>query len=143
MRHIDEEKIALRFKVYPFIVAAYCFGSTTRGQAGPLSDLDIAMLVDDKSVPSGLHLLKLELLLAYELQKELSISEVDLISLNQQPLSFQYNVIRTGRLIYDKDPAYRIHFVQKVIQVHLDFEPTLELIGQFHTRGLLRRCGIR
>jgi hypothetical protein len=143
MRNIQEEKIALQFKGYPFILAAYRFGSTSRGQEGPLSDLDIAILVDDKSAPSGLHFLRLELLLAYELQKELSVSEVDLITLNYQPLSFQYNVLRTGRLIYDADPAYRIRFVQKVIQAHLDFASTLDLIGQFHTRGLLRRCGIR
>lgn len=143
MRNIEEEKIALQFKVYPFIIAAYHFGSTARGQEGPLSDLDIAILVDEKSAPSGLHLLRLELLLAYELQKELSVSEVDLITLNQQRLSFQYNVLRTGRLIYDANPAFRIRFVQKVVQAHLDIGPTLELIGQFHTRGLLRRCGIR
>ncbi len=143
MRKNQEEKIAFQFKVYPFIVAAYRFGSTARGQESPLSDLDIAILVDDKRAPSGLQLLRLELILAYALQKELSVSEVDLITLNHQRLSFQFNVLKTGRLIYDEDPAYRIRFVQKVIQAHLDFEATLELIGQFRTRGLLRRCGIR
>lgn len=143
MRKISEEEAALLFKAYPFIVAAYQFGSTARGQEGPLSDLDIAILVDDERAPSGLELLRIELVLAYEIQKQLTVSQVDLITLNHQRLPLQYAVLRTGKLIYEADPRYRIRFVQKVLQAYLDFKPTLELIGQFHTRGRLRRCGIR
>jgi predicted nucleotidyltransferase len=143
MRKINEGEIALLFKAYPFIVAAYQFGSTTRGQEGPLSDLDIAILVDDERAPSDLELLRVELLLAYEIQKHLGISEVDLITLNRQRLPFQHAVLQTGRLIYEADSRYRIPFVQKVIQAYLDFKPTLELIGKFHTQGRMRRCGIQ
>jgi predicted nucleotidyltransferase len=143
MRKINKEEIAPLFRVYPFIAAAYQFGSTARGQEGPLSDLDIAILVDDKRAPSDLDLLRIELLLAYELQKQLTVSEVDLITLNRQRLPLQYAVLRTGRLIYEADPKYRIRFIQKVVQSYLDFQPTLELMGQFHTRGRLRRCGIQ
>lgn len=142
MKKIEKKKIALLFKAYPFIVAAYQFGSTVRGKESPLSDVDIAILVDDKRAPSDLDLLRTELLLSYELQNQLSISEVDLITLNRQRVPLQYTVLRTGRLIYDVQPEYRIRFMQKVIQAYLDFLPTLELIGRFHTRGLLRRCGI-
>jgi len=143
MMKINQEEIAPLFRAYPFIAAVYQFGSTARGQEGPLSDLDIAILVDDKRVPSALDLLRIELLLAYELQKKLSVSEVDLFTLNHQRLPLQYAVVRTGRLIYETDPNCRIRFTQKVIQAYLDFQPTLELIGQFHTRGRLRRCGIQ
>jgi predicted nucleotidyltransferase len=143
MMKINKEEIAPLFKAYPFIAAAYQFGSTARGQEGPLSDMDIAILVDDKRVPSAFDLLRIELLLAYELQKQLIIPEVDLITLNHQRLPLQYAVLRTGRLIYEADPKYRIRFTQKVIQDYLDFRPTLDLIGQFHTRGRLRRCGIQ
>ena len=143
MRKINTEEIAPLFRVYPFIAAAYQFGSTARGQEGPLSDLDIGILVDDKRAPSDLDLLRIELLLAYELQKQLTVSEVDLITLNRQRLPLQYAVLRTGRLIYEADPKYRVRFAQKVVQAYLDFEPTLELMGRFHTQGRLRRCGIR
>lgn len=143
MEKVNKESIALLFKAYPFIIAAYQFGSTIRGQEGPLSDLDIAILVDEKRVPSDLDLLRTELLLAYELQRQLAISEVDLITLNRQRLAFQYAVIRTGTLIYEIDRLERIRFVQKVVQAFLDFQPTLELINRFHTQGRLRRCGLR
>lgn len=141
MIKVKEEEIASKFKAYPFIVAAYQFGSTIRGQEGPLSDLDIAILVDEKRAPLEVDLLRIELLLAYELQRQLAVSEVDLITLNCQRLSLQYAVLRTGKLIYEADPPYRIRFVQKVIQTHLDFQPTLEIMDQFRARGLLRRCG--
>ena len=47
MREIDEEVMAPLFRAYPFIVAAYQFGSTVSGRESPLSDLDLAILVDD------------------------------------------------------------------------------------------------
>ena len=143
MRSISKEEIAPLFRAYPFIAAAYQFGSTVRDVEGPLSDLDIAIVVDDERAPSAIDLLRIELLLAYELQKQLTVSEVDLITLNRQRLPLQYTVLRTGRLIYEADLKYRIRFAQKVVQDYLDFQPTLKLIGQFHTRGRLRRCGFR
>jgi len=143
MRKINQDEVAPLFRAYPFIVAAYQFGSTVRGQEGPLSDLDIAILVDDKRAPSALDRLRIELILAHELQKHLGVSEIDLITLNLKRLHLQHSILRTGRLIYETDPKYRIRFAQKVIQAYLDFQPTLELIGQFHTRGRLRRCGIQ
>ncbi len=143
MGKINKEEVAPLFKAYPFIVAVYQFGSTVYGREGPLSDLDIAILVDDKRAPSGLDLLRIESLLAYELEKSLGVSQIDLITLNTQRLLLQYSILRTGRLIYEADPKYRIVFTQKVIQAYLDFQPTLELIDQFHTRGRLRRCGVQ
>jgi len=63
---IDPKEITPLFKAYPFIAAAYQFGSTVRGQEGPLSDLDIAILVDEERAPGDPDLLRLELLLAYD-----------------------------------------------------------------------------
>ena len=143
MREINKEVMAPLFRAHPFIVAAYQFGSTVSGRESPLSDLDLAILVDDSRAPSDLALLKCELLLAYEFQKRLVVSEVDLMTLNRQRLPLQYAVLGTGRLIYEADPVYRIRFTQKVVQAYLDFRPTLELMSQFSTRGRLRRCGIR
>lgn len=142
MKKINREELAPIFRAYPFIVAAYQFGSTVRGREGPLSDLDIAILVDERQAPSAVDLLQIELVLAYELQKRLNVPEVDLITLNRQRLTLQYAVLRTGQLIYDADPKSRIQFAQRVIQAYLDFRPTLQLIERFHSRGRLRRCGI-
>lgn len=137
------KKIARLFRRYPYIAAAYQYGSTVRGQEGPLSDLDIAIVVEENQAPMSLELLRVELLLAYELQKELNLREVDLVTLNHQPLLLQHAVLRTGILIYETDPKYRIPFIRRVIQAYLDFQPTLEFMAQFQTRGRLRRCGLK
>lgn len=142
MQEIRIKEITPLFGVYPFIAAAYQFGSTVRDQAGPLSDLDIAILVDEERAPSAMDLLRIELLLAYELQKHLNVPEVDLVTVNRLSPALQHAVLRTGRLIYEAAPQYRIRFTQQVIQAYLDFQPTLRLIERFHTRGRLKRCGI-
>jgi predicted nucleotidyltransferase len=143
MNKIDIEKITSFLKNYSFIVSAYQYGSTVRGQEGPLSDLDIAILINEEQAPSRVELLRTELLLSYELQKQLDIPKVDLITINHQRLTMQHAVLRTGKLIYDANPGYRIRFTQMVIQAYLDFQPTLRLIDRFHMKGRLRRCGVR
>lgn len=143
VQEITTEGIGTVLNTYPFIVAAYQFGSTVRGQAGPLSDLDIAIVVDEQSAPPAIDLLRLELLLSHELQRRLNVREVDLIILNHQRLFLQHAVLHTGRLIYEANPTYRIRFAQKIIQAYLDFQPTLQFMARFHTAGRLRRCGIQ
>jgi predicted nucleotidyltransferase len=143
MKKNQVEEIVILMRAYPFIAAAYQFGSTIRGQEGPMSDVDIAILVDEEQAPSDVDLVRIELLLAYEIQRHLNVPEVDLITLNHQRLTLQHTVLRTGRLIYEADPKYRIRFMQKVIQAYIDFQPTLALISQFHTRGRLRRSAVR
>lgn len=96
MKKINMEEVTPLFRTYPFIAAAYQFGSTARGHEDPLSDLDIAILVDDEQTPLAVDLLRIELLLGSELQKQLKLPEVDLITLNRQRLPLQYPVLRTG-----------------------------------------------
>ncbi len=42
-------KIPEVFRRHPEVVAAYLFGSYAKGEAGPLSDVDIAYLFDPKA----------------------------------------------------------------------------------------------
>ena len=129
---------------YPYIIAAYQFGSTVRGKAGPLSDLDIALLLDEVA-PSRVALARVEGLLSYRIQRVLDAQgrEIDLISLNGRSLGFQHTVIRTGRVIYDACPEARHRYEWKITQAYLDFEPTLRWIRAFQKKGWLRRCGLR
>lgn len=132
------------FGDYPYVIAAYQFGSTVRGKAGPLSDLDIALLLDEVA-PSGVVLARVEGLLSYRIQRVLDTQgrEIDLISLNGRSISFQHTVICTGRVIYDAYPEARHRYERKITQAYLDFEPTLRWIRQFQKKGWLRRCGLQ
>lgn len=136
--------LANLFEDYPYIIAAYQFGSTIRDKAGPLSDLDIALLLNEDA-PSGVALARMEGLLAYRIHQSLDDQprEIDVISLNGRSVIFQHTVLRTGGVIYDANPQARRHCEWKIIRAYLDFEPTLRWMSRFQKEGWLRRCGLR
>ena len=136
---IDTKKLKDIFKDYPYIASAYLFGTHASGKVRPLSDVDIAIVLKENA-PKGRDLLHEEDYFSYRLAKALDVRDVDLINLNNQGLVFQHNVLRTGKLIYDADPALRIRFVIQVITRFCDFEPTLKFIEKYSIEGRIRRC---
>ncbi len=135
---LDLEKLKLIFREYPYIASAYLFGSYATGKKGPMSDVDIAILLKEPH-PEGRELMHKMDYLAYRIEEALQAGEVDLIELNNQGLIFQYNVLRTGKLIYDADPAFRTKFTAKAISYFCDFEPTIRFIKRFHFQGIKNR----
>jgi predicted nucleotidyltransferase len=137
-------RLAEVFKEYPYIIVVYQYGSTVCGKAGPLSDLDIALLLDE-TAPSRVAMSRVEGLLAYRIRQSLDDQprEIDVISLNERSFIFQHTVLRTGGVIYDANPQARRHYEWKIIRAYLDFEPTLRWVSQFQKEGWLRRCGLR
>lgn len=127
------------FEEYPYIAAAYLFGSYAKGKTGPMSDIDIAILLKDNA-PEDRELLHEEDYLAYRISTILKIKKVDLMDINKRGLIFQHNVLKTGKLIYDYDPDFRIKFITRVISRFCDFEPTLKFIERFHIQGIINRC---
>lgn len=59
--------------------------------------------------------------------------------MNRQGLIFQYNVLRTGKLIYDADSVFRINYVSRLISAYCDFEPTLRFMKNYYFDGYRRR----
>jgi len=133
------EKLKDILKDYPYIASAYLFGSQVTGKTGPMSDVDIAILLKDNA-PTGRALIHEEDYLAYRIEQALQAKGIDLVELNTHKLTFQHNVLRTGKLIYDADPVFRIGFETNVISDFCDFEPTLRFIEKLHIHGRLRRC---
>lgn len=132
------DKLKNIFKDYPYIASAYLFGSQTSGKIGPMSDVDIAILLKENA-PKGRELIHEEDYLSYRIEDALQVKKVDLIELNKQGLIFVHNVLRTGKLIYDADPDFRIKFVAKVISDYCDFEPTLRFMNNYYFEGYRRR----
>ena len=138
----QRQSLAELLGAYEYVIAAYQYGSTVGRGAGPLSDLDIALLLTE-AAPSGLALARLEGLLAYRIGRLLDPQprEVDVVSLNRCSLLFRHGVLRNGRVIYDAEPAARRLYEWQVVQAYLSFEPTLRWMGRFQKEGWLRRCG--
>ena len=108
------------------VLFVYIFGSYGRGTVGPLSDVDIAVFLDerlDDFWPKRLELIE-------KTTRTLRTDEVDLIVLNEAPLLLRYQVIKTGRLLFSNDEERRIDFEAKTIDFYLDTEPLRKLAWQ-------------
>lgn len=132
------ERLKDIFKDYPYIVSTYLFGSQASSKIGPMSDVDIAILLKDNA-PKGRDLIHEEDYLSYRIADALQVKEVDLIELNREGLIFVHNILRTAKLIYDADSDFRIRFVAKVISDYCDFEPTLRFMNNYYFEGYKRR----
>lgn len=86
------------------IVAAYLFGSAAAGRMKPGSDIDLALLVEPDQ-EGAFPLLEL----MAELER-LCGKNVDVVLLNRAGELLKYEVRRTGRLIFERDPLQRKRF---------------------------------
>ncbi len=64
----------------------------------------------------------------YEIELEIKLEEtlkypMDVRVLNYAPLSFQYQVIKNGNLLFEKDGDCRVDFQTKTLDFYFDFAP--------------------
>ena len=79
-----EQKLKEFFSGFENVTLAYLFGSTVRGESNCLSDIDIAVLLDDTLLQNESFDLQHELI--SELTGFLKTNNVDLVVLNDSPL---------------------------------------------------------
>jgi predicted nucleotidyltransferase len=101
------------------IAAFYQFGSSLRGYLDPLSDLDLAVLLDkkipaDKFLPEYLKIVGI----AADILK---VDELDLLILNQAPLRIVHNILKTGRLLFCNDRVQLAGFIEINYKRYPDF----------------------
>jgi predicted nucleotidyltransferase len=112
-----EQKLRDFFSGVESVKLAYLFGSTVRGEANCLSDIDIAVLFDDTFLQKEAFDPQLELI--SELTGLLKTNNVDLVVLNGSPLLLTYNIIRDG-IILKSDEPLRVKFETKIMSRYLD-----------------------
>ncbi len=100
------------------IVAAFVFGSLARGTAGPLSDVDVGLLISDPRERGAVSERTMDALC-----RRLRTSRVDVVSLADAPLPVRYRVVRDGSLVACRDRAAVEQFVVEAVLQYLDFKP--------------------
>ena len=100
----------------------YVFGSQVDGNAGPLSDLDVAVLVTDGCWSD---VTACQARLAHEIRARVAIDDIDLVFLNKAPIELAYHVIADGKRTYETDRATRIDYEAYVLERYGDFLPVL------------------
>jgi predicted nucleotidyltransferase len=97
---------------------AYLFGSVAEGKEGTLSDIDLAVLLDESL--NKTEMFDLQLSLISELVSILRTDKVDLIVMNDASLSLNYEIIRANHPLLAKDEGKRIDFEHGVMSRYLD-----------------------
>jgi predicted nucleotidyltransferase len=96
------------------IVFAYVFGSFA--SADKFSDIDVAVYRER----SAKNPFEWEVRLEGELRSACGFP-TDVRIINKAPLSFVYQVIKSGLLVQDRDPSLRADFEGLIIKKYLDF----------------------
>jgi len=106
------------------VVLAYLFGSHASGRAGPLSDVDVAVLLTGR--PSARGCFKRRLDIIGGLMSLFHMNDVDVVILNQAPLALRYQVVRSGILVHCADRQAAIRFRVETLNLYFDFKPILD-----------------
>lgn len=101
------------------IVALYAFGSLASDDLKPLSDLDFGILVSSKLDKQKRFDKHLDLIGTFN--EVLKTDEVDLVMMNDAPMRFSHNIIKSGKLLYCADSGELTDFVEKTVKLYLDF----------------------
>ena len=110
----------------PSIVSIYLFGSILKGNAGKISDIDLAFLLDEKAYKSDAiiamspaHLIAAQVGMKFDRQ-------TDVMILNSASLELAYEVVTSGKCIFEFDPNLRMEYEIKIKGMYFDFRPFLE-----------------
>ena len=116
------------------VVAFYTFGSLANGKLKPLSDLDFGVLLSNALDRKERFEKSIDLLGVFN--STLKTDEVDLVILNDGPLRFAYNIIKTGNLLFCRDRSQLTDFIEKTIKYFLDFRPARDRFDREFLRGI-------
>ena len=113
---------------------AYLFGSHARGEANQLSDVDVALLAPD-IVPLERLDLRLRAIGRLSTAARIPDFDLDVIVLDESPLTLTGRVIRDGIVIYSVDEPLRADYESRTFREFVDFslladEIDLEMLRQ-------------
>ena len=97
---------------------AYLFGSVAEGKKGKLSDVDLAVFLDESL--SKKERFNLQLKLISELTSIMKTDKVDLVIMNDAPLSLNYEIIKANHPLLVRDKEKKIDFEHGILSRYLD-----------------------
>ena len=107
------------------ILVVYLFGSVLKKKLEPASDVDFAFLLKTKEY---IHDPIQSSYPAYRVASDIGLKfnkKTDVTILNSSSLEIAYEVITTGRCIYEYDMNIRFEYEAKIRGMYLDFKPFL------------------
>jgi len=109
------ERIVKILREYEVVIFAYLFGSHARGEAGKLSDIDVAVYLDPSLSQDAMWDIFLDILSHLSFRDV----EVDVILLNTASYRLAFEALR-GKLLFSRDEGMRKEFIYRTLRTYLD-----------------------
>jgi hypothetical protein len=113
-----EEEVRKYLQKQDQIKLAYLFGSVVREEQGKLSDVDIAVFLDESLGKKERW--NLELSLIADLGDILQADRVDLVVMNDAPNSLNFEVIKANHPLLIRDENFKVDLEQYIMSRYLD-----------------------
>jgi predicted nucleotidyltransferase len=127
------------FKCKDEISVVYIFGSAVNGKETDESDIDIAVLINDHK--KGRRTYDSLKKTYYSASPKLSIRPVDIVILNTASPFLKHHIIKTGKVLLDRNRRLRKRFTANAIIEYLDYKP-IEDICLKAVAGRFRRVAV-
>lgn len=103
-------------KKCPEVIAVYLFGSYVKDTRKPISDIDIAVILENPNV---------------EIEAEIGSlysPEIDVVLFHRLPLHIQFEVLKYGRELFCRDDDLLLEIKMRVLRDYLDTQWLYERI---------------
>jgi len=112
------KKINKIFEDFPKVKLVYFFGSRAEDNAGPLSDYDFAIYLDEKDKKK---MFEIKIRVQNKIVNILKTDKVDVVILNTtKSPDLKYDVIKNGQLIFEKEP-FKLTVEPRILNEYFDF----------------------
>jgi len=129
------KKIKNYFAKKPEVAAVYLYGSFARGEAKKTSDIDLAVLVTDRSKYKGFGIP--QVVFAQDLEK-ITGKKVEVQDLTACSVEFAHRVLSEGKLIISNNEKERVYFQTSIVQKYFDLKPILDEYN-YHLTKIIKR----
>jgi predicted nucleotidyltransferase len=121
------------------VAAAYVFGSVGRGEASPLSDVDVALVLDQRYGALERAVAVREALVA--LGRSVPGTEFDVHVLEELPAAIAGRAVTEGELVFERDAAARVRAEVAALMAFHDFAWLEQATLEEGLEGIRRRLG--
>lgn len=137
----DIRRIVDYFKRKAEISALYVFGSAAHGKETAESDIDIAVLIDDRKKGGKTYASLANTY--YAASPKFSSRPVDIVILNTASPFLKHRIIKTGKVLFDRNRKLRVRFTAQAVIEYLDYKPIEDIClkavaGRFRRRTVGR-----
>jgi predicted nucleotidyltransferase len=135
----DIKRIIEYFRGREEVSALYIFGSTAKGKGTEESDIDVAVLINDRK--KGKRPFESLRKTYYAFSPKLSCRPLDIVILNIAPPFLKHRIFKTGELLFDKNRRLRVRFKADALIEYFDYKP-IEDICLRAVAGRFRRVAV-